>query len=330
VTWQDTYFIVNDGLTNQFNLSANGDPTTWPAIQINFTGTAPGAVQALIADHSILNIFGPKASEFWQDTGLENPYSPIPGSAQEYGLASPFSLCKYDNSLAGLFTNHMGEVNVSRLSGFRLQQLSSMEIDFLLNQYTTVGDCKAFGYMLGGHPMLYLTFPSAQKSWEFDQASNAWAERQDTNGNRHWAQKFETFLSRQLVSDYRNGNIYEIDSSVFDDNGSQIPMEIWSKHIWQDDKYLTIPQIQVDIESGVGLTMGQGSNPQIMLEVSKDGGQTFTAVAWASMGAIGAYTQRVIWRRLGRARDWVLKLRVTDPVRRIITGCSAEIIGGSF
>jgi hypothetical protein len=224
----------------------------------------------------------------------------------------------------------MGEVNVSRLSGFRLQQLSSMEIDFLLNQYTTVGDCKAFGYMLGGHPMLYLTFPSAQKSWEFDQASNAWAERQDTNGNRHWAQKFETFLSRQLVSDYRNGNIYEIDSSVFDDNGSQIPMEIWSKHIWQDDKYLTIPQIQVDIESGVGLTMGQGVNPQIMLEVSKDGGQTFTAVAWASMGAIGAYTQRVIWRRLGRARDWVLKLRVTDPVKRIITGASAEISGGAF
>lgn len=330
VTWQDTYFIVNDGLTNQFNLSANGDPTTWPAIQINFTGTAPGAVQALIADHSILNIFGPKASEFWQDTGLENPYSPIPGSAQEYGLASPFSLCKYDNSLAGLFTNHMGEVNVSRLSGFRLQALSSMEIDFLLNQYTTVGDCKAFGYMLGGHPMLYMTFPSAQKSWEFDQASNAWAERQDTNGNRHWAQKFETFLSRQLVSDYRNGNIYEIDSSVYDDNGSQIPMEIWSKHIWNDDKYLTIPQIQVDIESGVGLTMGQGVNPQIMLEVSKDGGQTFTAVAWASMGAIGAYTQRVIWRRLGRARDWVLKLRVTDPVKRIITGASAEIVGGAF
>jgi hypothetical protein len=107
-------------------------------------------------------------------------------------------------------------------------------------------------------------------------------------------------------------------------------MEIWSKHIWQDDKYLTIPQIQVDIESGVGLTMGQGSNPQIMLEVSKDGGQTFTAVAWASMGAIGAYTQRVIWRRLGRARDWVLKLRVTDPVKRIITGASAEIVGGAF
>jgi hypothetical protein len=330
VTWQDTYFIVTDGLTNQFNLSANGDPTTWPAVQINFTGAAPGALQAGIADHSILNLFGGVFSEFWQDTGLENPYSPIPGSAQEYGLASPFSLCKFDNSLAGLFKNRMGEVQVARLSGFRLQQLSDQEIDFILNSYTNVADCKAFGYMLAGHPMLQMAFPSAQKTWEFDQRSNVWCERQDTNGNRYWAHKFASFVNRQLVSDYRNGNIYEIDSNVYTDAEQTIPMEIWTRHIWQDDKYLTIPQLQVDIEAGVGLTTGQGVNPQLMLEVSKDGGQTFTAVSWSSMGPIGQYAQRVIWRRLGRARDWVLKLRITDPVKRVITGCSAEIVGGTF
>lgn len=331
VTWQDTYFIVNDGLTNQINLSLNSDPTTWPAVNINFTGSAPGAVQALIADHSILNIFGGVFAEFWQDTGSADfPYAPIPGSAQEYGLASPFSLCKYDNSLAGLFKNRMGEVNVSRMSGFRLQQISNQEIDFILNSYVNVADCKGFGYMLGGHPILQLGFPSAQKTWEFDAASQAWGERQDTNGGRYWGNKFASFVNRQLVSDYRNGNIYEIDTNVYDDNGSSMPMEVWSKHIWNDDKYISIPQIQIDIESGVGLTVGQGVNPQLMLEVSKDGGQTFTAVSWASMGAIGQYTQRVIWRRLGRARDWVLRLRITDPVKRIITGASAEVIGGAF
>jgi hypothetical protein len=330
VTWQDTYFIVTDGLTNQFNLSANGDPTTWPAVQINFTGAAPGALQAGIADHSILNLFGGVFSEFWQDTGLENPYSPIPGSAQEYGLAAAFSLCKYDNSLAGLFKNRMGEVNVSRMSGFRLQQLSDEEMDFTLNSYASVADCKAFGYMNAGHPMLQLGFPSAQKTWEFDQRSNVWSERQDTNGNRYWAHKFASFVNRQLVSDYRNGNIYEINPTVYTDAEQTIPMEIWTRHIWQDDKYLTIPQLQVDIEAGVGLTSGQGVNPQLMLDVSKDGGQTFTAVSWSSMGPIGQYAQRVIWRRLGRARDWVLKLRITDPVRRIITGCSAEVTGGTF
>lgn len=184
--------------------------------------------------------------------------------------------------------------------------------------------------MQGGHPMLQMGFPSAGKTWEFDGLSKAWGERQATDGTRYWAHKFANFVGKKLVSDYRNGNIYVIDNTVFTDNGSIAPMEVWSKHIWNDDKYLTIPQIQVDIESGVGITSGQGSNPQMMLEVSKDGGQTFTAIAWASMGAIGQYTQRVIWRRLGRAREWVLKLRITDPVKRVLVGASAEIVGGTF
>jgi hypothetical protein len=331
VTWQDTYFIVTDGLTNQVNLSNNGDPTTWPAVNIGFTGAAPGALQAGMADHSILCLFGGLFAEFWQDAGLADfPYVTIPGSAQEYGLAAAFSLCKYDNSLAGLFKNRMGEVNVSRLSGFRLQQISTQELTYILNrEYVNVADCKGFGYMLGGHPMLQLAFPSAQKTWEFDGASGSWGERQSANG-RYWGNKFASFVNRQVVSDYRNGNLYEIDDNVFTDNGEIMPMEIWSKHIWADDKYISIPQIQIDIQSGVGLTSGQGVNPQIMLSVSKDGGRTFREVAWTSMGAIGAYTQRVIWRRLGRARDWVLKLRITDPVRRIITGASAEMVGGSF
>ena len=334
VTWQDNYFIVTGNTNRQFQLSQispSVDPTVWPSVQINFTGAAGGQIQAGIADHSTLELFGDVYTEFWQDAGNPDfPYASIPGSAQEYGLASPWSLCKYDNSLAGLFKNKMGEVNISRMSGFRLQKLSNAELDFNLNGYTNTADAEGFGYMQGGHPMLQMGFPSAGKTWEFDGLSKAWGERQETNGGRYWAHKFATFQGKKLVSDYRNGNIYIIDNTVFTDNGSIAPMEVWSKHIWNDDKYLTIPQIQVDIESGVGITSGQGSNPQIMLEVSKDGGQTFTALAWQSMGAIGQYTQRVMWRRLGRARDWVLKLRVTDPVKRILTGASAEIMGGSF
>jgi len=334
VTWQDNYFIVTANTGRQFQLSQispSVDPTVWPAVQINFTGSGPSQIQAGLADHSILELFTAETTEFWQDAGNPDfPYASLPGTAQEYGLTSAWSLCKYDNSLAGLFKNKMGESNISKTSGFNLHKLSTPELDFTLNGYSNVADAEGFGYMLGGHPMLQMGFPSAGNTWEFDGLSKAWGERQATDGTRYWAHKFANFQNKRLVSDYRNGNIYKIDNTVFTDNGSSIPMEVWSKHIWNDDKYLTIPQLQVDVESGVGLTSGQGVNPQLMLEVSKDGGQTFTAVSWSSMGAIGQYTQRVIWRRLGRARDWILKLRITDPVKRVLTGASAEIIGGTF
>lgn len=334
VTWQDTYFIVNKGMSNQFNLSKNADPTTWPAVNLNFTGSAPGAIQALLADHSILPIFGDVYTEFWQDAGTPDfPYAVIPGSAQEFGLASPWSLAKYDNSLAGLFANKMGEVNVSKLAGFRLQQISSLELDTIINDrsiYTTVADAEAFGYMLNGHPMYLINFPTVGKSWEYDGASGAWGERQASDGRRYWGQKYANFNQQRIVSDYRNGNIYKIDPSVYTDNGSMIPMEVVSKHIWNSDKYIGIPQLQIDVEAGVGVVSGQGTIPQMDLLVSKDGGNSFTSVGYSSIGAVGQYTQRVIWRTLGAARDWVLKLRITDPVKRVITGATAEIIGGAF
>ena len=331
VTWQDTYFIVNAGGNNQFQLNDGITPATWPAVNINFSGAAPGALVALIGDHSVLNLYGGDFAEFWQNAGFSGfPYAKIPASAKEYGLASAWSLAKYDNSLAGLFKNRMGEVNVSRMSGFDLQQISNLEVDYLINSYSNVANATGYGYLNGGHPMYQINFPSADRTWEYDGATKVWGERQASDGGRYWGNKFAVFINRKLVSDYRNGSIYEIDDSVYTDNGSVMPMEVWTRHIWEDDKYLSIPQLQVDIESGVGLATGQGSDPQIMLEISKDGGQTFRAEAWASMGAIGEYTQRVIWRRLGRARDWVLKLRITDPVKRIITGASAQIIGGSF
>jgi hypothetical protein len=328
-TWQDTYFIVNSSGSRQFQLSQNATVSTWPAVNINFTGAGPSATQAIVADHSVLNIFCSETSEFWQDAGTPDfPYAVIPGSAQEFGLASADALCKYDNSLAGLFKNKMGQVEIARLSGFRLNKLSTPELDNIINGYAGLGNTECIGYMLSGHPMLLCTFETAGKSWEYDGLSKAWGERQATDGGRYWGYKFIVFNGKQYLSDYRNGNIYKIDNTVYTDNGSLCPMEVWSKHIWQDDKRLAISDIQIDVESGVGLTAGQGSNPQMMLDVSKDGGQTFQSVGWSSVGAIGEYRQRVRWIGLGAARDWVLKLRITDPVRRIITGASANIIGG--
>jgi hypothetical protein len=44
---------------------------------------------------------------------------------------------------------------------------------------------------------------------------------------------------------------------------------------------------------------------------------------------VGEYTRRITWDSLGAARDWVLKLRITDPVRRVLTGASAEVTIGA-
>jgi len=59
--------------------------------------------------------------------------------------------------------------------------------------------------------------------------------------------------------------------------------------------------------------------PQISLEVSKDNGRTFTLQPVSYIGALGNYLMRVLWRRFGSARDFVFRIRMTDPVKFVIT-----------
>jgi hypothetical protein len=81
------------------------------------------------------------------------------------------------------------------------------------------------------------------------------------------------------------------------------------------------------MEAGVGLVSGQGSNPVILLEISKDGGHTWSQPHPASLGAIGEYKKRAIWNRLGQARDWLFRFTVTDPVKTVFVAAWAKVTG---
>jgi hypothetical protein len=65
------------------------------------------------------------------------------------------------------------------------------------------------------------------------------------------------------------------------------------------------------------------TDPQVMLRWSDDGGHTWSNEHWASMGKIGEYGKRVIWRRLGmttKLRDRVYEISGSDPVKIAIMG----------
>ena len=69
--------------------------------------------------------------------------------------------------------------------------------------------------------------------------------------------------------------------------------------------------------------------PRVMLRWSDDGGHTWSNEHWRSMGTIGSYGARVIWRRLGmtlKIRDRVYEVSGTDPVKIAIMG--AELHAG--
>jgi hypothetical protein len=78
------------------------------------------------------------------------------------------------------------------------------------------------------------------------------------------------------------------------------------------------PEFEIDFETGVGLVTGWGATPQVMLRWSDDGGHTWSNESWASAGKIGQRSARVVWRRLGRSRDRVFEVVVSDPVKWVM------------
>lgn len=67
--------------------------------------------------------------------------------------------------------------------------------------------------------------------------------------------------------------------------------------------------------------------PQAMLRWSNDGGSTWSNEHWTTVGQLGKYRNRAIWRRLGTARDRIFEVSVTDPVNFVIISANLKVQG---
>jgi Phage stabilisation protein len=317
VTFLDGYFIV-DSPSNpgRFYVSALYDGTTWNALAYATAESNPDNLVRPMAERSLLVLFGDYSTEIWANTGaLDFPFSRMQGAAVEWGLAARASAVKFDDSLCWLARNRLGQVSVVRAAGLDIQRVSTPELDYLFSAYSAVSDATAFGFMLNGHPMYAISFPTASRSWLYDGKTGAWSEWQSYGLTRHRGATQTSFLNDIMIGDYSDGRVFKLKPDVLTDDGDTIVREIVSPHSFgADDETLFISEIRLDLETGVGTATGQGVDPQIMLSISRDGGSSFGTERWTDAGAIGNRRHRARWRRCGRARDMVLKLRISDPV----------------
>jgi hypothetical protein len=289
---------------------------------------------AINVDHREAWLFGSDSVEVWYDAGgVDFPLVRIQGAFNEIGCAAPFSVAKLDNSLFWLGQDARGQGIVYRANGYNGVRVSTHAVEYAIAQYGVISDALAYTYQQEGHTFYVLTFPSANATWVYDAATQAWHERAGlTNGEftRHRSNCQCNFKGSIIVGDFENGNIYTFDLQTYADNGSA---QKWLRS-WRalptgtnNLKRTAHHTLQLDCETGVGLSTGQGSDPQAMLRWSDDGGHTWSNEHWSPMGAIGKYGHRVFWRRLGmtlKLRDRVYEVSGTDPVKISIVG--AELL----
>mgnify|MGYP003344369319 FL=1 len=334
VGYLDGYFVFNEPDSQKIWITQLFDGTSVDPLDFASAEGSPDGVVGLIVDHREVWVYGTNSVEVWYDTGASDfPLQRIQGAFNEIGCAAPYSIAKMDNGLFWLGADARGQGMVYRANGYTGQRISTHAVEWHIQQYGNLSDALAYTYQQDGHSFYVLIFPSANTTWVYDVATQTWHERAGwSNGafTRHRSNCQMAFNNKVIVGDYENGNIYAFDMDTYADNGQiQKWLRAWRALPPGQNNLKRTAQhaMQIDLESGVGLNLGQGDDPEVMLRWSDDGGHTWSNEHWSKVGKIGEFYRRVWFRRLGmtlKLRDRVYELSMTDPVKTAVMG--AELL----
>lgn len=329
VDFLNGYFIVSKPDTGEFYISTQYDGLVWDALDFATAESNPDKLVRVFVNNGQLHLYGTYTTEFWGDSGaLDFPLARIGAAAVEWGLAARWSLVKFIDAVIFLARNRLGAIQVFVMDNGVAVPVSTPNLDYIFAQYARSGDvadATALTYMVSGHPMYQLNFPSRNVTWCYDGKTKEWHQLK-SGTDRHLAEIQYSHQDNSFVTSYLNGDIYKFSDTAYTDNGGLITREIITRHQLTGN-WSVFDELWLEMESGVGLSSGQGENPQIIMQYSKDGGKTWSKELWASFGRIGAFRVRSVWRRLGIARDWVFKFKVTDPVKTVFVSAWGRVSG---
>lgn len=332
------FFVADNAGTNQFYVSNYLDATSWGVnpvgIDVGYAVQYGDTIVAVDALTSNLIILCAGHTEFWQVVGSAgNPFACVLSATSEYGLAAISSRAHIAGNLCYLALNRQGTVQVVAINGYTTTPISDPDLDNVLNKIGYWSDMTAISYVVDSHPMYQLTSPSASRSFLYDFSTSLWTEVQSgitgAYAQRHRAVLSTAFQGKTIVSVAEiPAPLHYIDpTSYVDGYAFTYPFaantqlrEIVTRHASQDFNVFSIDEVYLDFETGVGLVSGQGSVPTVTIECSKDNGRTWTMPVAAGIGPLGGYLYRAVWRRFGSARDFVFRIRMSDPVKFVVTG----------
>lgn len=327
----DSYVVYNQPNTAEWGatnlLSSVSNPLSF-ASKVVFSDQ----IVTLICDHNTVWLLGEKTSEPWVwFGGFPFPFQLLQGGMMQHGCAAKKSVARLGESFAFIAKDDRGIAVVVQMVGYIPQRISTHALETAMQKYQQAGipisDAIAYTYQQAGHEFYVLTFPTADVTWVYDLATEMWHKRatRDNANNYHRVPDncACTFQGKTFTGDYSNGTLYLVDQTNYTMNGAVMPCKRTAQHLTQDLHRITYNDLQIQFQPGIGLQIGQGSNPQAMLQWSDDGGFTWSHEHWAAIGKVGKYKNRAIWRRMGIARDRVFSVTVTDPVYRTVV--SAEL-----
>lgn len=325
VEFLDNFLLFIEPDSGRFFGSDLGDADSYDALNFATAESSPDDLVGMKVDHGQIILAGKTSMEIWENTGATGfPFERAINGRLEIGCLNGRTLAKQDNSVFWLANDY----TVRRLDGATPIRVSQHGVESAFRDMT-ISTAKAYAYSQEGHLFYVLSF--FEGTFVYDATTQEWHERQ-SYGYDYWrAQAHAQIFGLELVGDITSNKIGFLTRDVYTEWGDTQRMEWTYQPIYADGRRAFHKRLEIMADMGVGLTSGQGSDPEIMLDYSDDGGVTFTSMPNRSLGAIGRYTDRIAWQGLGSSRvGRVYRAAVSDPVKVVLRDTQAEVEGGKW
>lgn len=345
------YFIRS---SEKYYYSEVSDATTVLGLSFfSAEGNPDQILNAWVVNSEII-IPGERSTEWHYNSGdADNPFQRISGGFTEHGCVGMRASCKFDNGVVMVGRNEEGQGIVWRLgaAGSAPQRISTHAIEKHIQKALFSADGLAeqitmFGYQDGGHSFVFVNLPAVSETvnspaqpsmtWVFDAVTGEWHERARRNPDTG---RFERVLGdchiawrgRHYLGDHENPHIYEFSTDYYREN--TIPLvkfvETHGPLNIRGQRFI-VHGIELQLEVGVGRdgNADSGQDPQVVLMVSWDGGNTWSDEVPRDLGRIGAFKTLVRWGPLGSGHNLVVRFFISDPVRVTLTAAWADVSVG--
>ena len=331
VVFIDSFFCsVTDD--NKFIISASNDGLSYNALDFGTAESSPDAARVPFVYKNQLFILGETTVEAFTNTGgVDFPFQRS-GLFLDEGVTAPFSVITAENTFMWIGAGENEGPAIWSLAGNDAAKISTQAVDNLLGDLSSdeLASVYAWSYGEDGHYFVGFVLPTTVIV--FDSSTGRWHERlsrianaDSTFSNEAWrVASIIQARGRIYVGDSKDGRIGVLDITAYREYGEQIERWFVTQPFQANMMPFTVPRLELTVESGVGNS--DTVDPQVTLEISRDGGKTWGEPRARSIGKQGEYKKRAVWRRNGRtARFDVYRFRCAAAVKFVAIQLTGDI-----
>lgn len=296
-------------------------------------GTAEADPDTIVRAHELgreVYFFGSRTIEAHQNTGdADFPFTR--SQVIEAGCSAPDSVAPVDlpggRALMFVAQDH----TIRQMAGYQAIVVSTGEIEDLIRRKAedgTIRSLRGFSWSWGGRSFYAISCPDWTRV--YDCKTGWWHERKSYGAESWKVGKAVPFAGKIIAGDLQTGQLYRMQEDLYDEAGQPLVLEIITPPVHMFPYGGICNALYPDIVSGVGLntTAPQNLDPVMLVDWSKDGGETFCSAREVKLHRLGQTGRRIQpITRLGRfgQKGIVFRFRISAAVKKVMISLQADI-----